>query len=68
MRKSQFNVEYSCSSIEAWTPVPEPATPLLSGFLAGAIFRSTKGPKAMAIAGTLVMGVAAAWQGVKRAL
>lgn len=41
-------------------------TPMVSGFVAGAMFRSTKGPRAMAIAGTLVMGVAAAWQGVKR--
>ena len=55
-------------SLEAWTPIQQPVTPLLSGFLAGAIFRSTKGPKAMAIAGSLVMGVAAAWQGIKRSL
>jgi hypothetical protein len=52
--------------MEAWAPVPAAVTPYMSGFLAGAIFRSTKGPKSMAIAGTLVMGVAAAWQGIKR--
>jgi mitochondrial import inner membrane translocase subunit TIM23 len=52
-------------SMEAWTPVPSTVTPYASGFLAGALFRSTKGPKSMAIAGTLVMGVAAAWQGIK---
>jgi mitochondrial import inner membrane translocase subunit TIM23 len=52
-------------SMEAWTPVPSTMTPYASGFLAGALFRSTKGPKSMAIAGTLVMGVAAAWQGIK---
>jgi len=55
-----------CRGIEAWTPVPASAIPYMSGFLAGALFRSTKGPKSMAIAGTLVMGVAAAWQGIKR--
>lgn len=56
------------SSLEAWTSLEQPVTPLMSGFLAGAIFRSTKGPKAMVVAGSLVMGVAAAWQGVKRSL
>ena len=56
------------SGIDAWTPLPATYTPLASGFIAGALFRSTKGPRAMAIAGTLVMGVAAAWQGVKRTL
>ena len=55
-----------CRGIEAWTPVPATASPYVSGFLAGALFRSTKRPKSMAIAGTLVMGVAAAWQGIKR--
>jgi hypothetical protein len=40
----------------------------MSGFLAGALFRSTKGPKAMVVAGMLVMGVASGWQGVKRML
>jgi hypothetical protein len=53
------------SGLEAWTPVPHSVTPLLSGFVAGAMFRSTKGPRAMAVAGTLVMSVAAAWQGIK---
>ena len=57
-----------CRTLDAWTPLEQPVTPLLSGFLAGAIFRSTKGPKAMVVAGSLVMGVAAAWQGVKRNL
>lgn len=53
-------------SLESWTPVPTDTIPLVSGFVAGALFRSTKGPRAMTIAGTLVMGVAAAWQGIKR--
>jgi hypothetical protein len=53
-------------SLESWTPVPANAIPLVSGFIAGAMFRSTKGPRAMTIAGTLVMGVAAAWQSIKR--
>jgi mitochondrial import inner membrane translocase subunit TIM23 len=56
------------SALESWTPVPKSVTPFLSGFVAGAMFRSTKGPKAMAIAGTLVMGAVAAWQGIKRTL
>ena len=56
------------SGIEAWTPIKEAASPLLSGFLAGALFRSTKGPKAMAITGTLVMLVAGTWQGAKRVI
>jgi hypothetical protein len=51
--------------MEAWTPVPSSVTPYASGFLSGALFRSTKGPKSMVIAGTLVMGVAAAWQRIK---
>lgn len=63
-----LDVNSDDSAFEAWTPVPQPVTPYLSGFVAGAMFRSTKGPRAMAIAGTLVMGVAAAWQGIKRSL
>lgn len=53
-------------SLESWTPIPANAVPLVSGFIAGAMFRSTKGPRAMTIAGALVMGVAAAWQRIKR--
>jgi hypothetical protein len=53
---------------EAWTPVPEYASPYLSGFLAGAMFRSTRGLRPAAISGALVMGVAAAWQGVKQVI
>ena len=55
-------------SLEAWTPIPHSVTPYMSGFLAGAMFRSTKGPRAMAIAGALVTGVVAVWQGIKRTL
>ena len=57
-----------CSGLDSWTPIPQSATPLLSGFIAGAMFRSTAGLRASAITGTLVMGAAAAWQGVKRNL
>jgi hypothetical protein len=63
-----FDTNVNDSAFEAWTPIPHEATPYVSGFVAGAMFRSTRGPRAMAIAGTLVMGVAAAWQGLKRTL
>jgi len=73
VRAGLFSVEYVWADfwgrgLDAWAPIPQSATPLVSGFIAGAIFRSTAGVRAAAITGTIVMGVAGAWQIVKRNL
>ena len=44
------------------------ANGVLAGVLAGALWESTRGPRAMAVAGALTGAVAAAWQVVGRAL
>ena len=44
------------------------ANGVLAGVLAGALWKSTRGPRAMVVAGALTGAGAAAWQVVGRAL